>query len=118
MTVELEARKVPLRRDLEEVREGVLGVLDARFQQSVGGGHGGWTERMRGECGRVKTREVRRTNQVEPRHLKNCGLYSERDGEGWQHSRDLLCHRDCPGSCAEGGCRREGRRLGAGDSSR
>lgn len=39
VTVELEARKVPLRRDLEEVREGVLGVLDARFQQSVGVQH-------------------------------------------------------------------------------
>lgn len=36
VTVELEARKVLLRRDLEEVREGVLGVLDARVPAEHG----------------------------------------------------------------------------------
>ena len=60
---------------------------------------GSWTERMRGECGQVDTREATQPNQVSPGPFKNQGLYS------------APCPAYLPGQPHKAGCRREGRKL-------
>lgn len=85
-------------RQMEEERMSVL-VPQVCSRVSSCPGQGSWTERMRGECGQIDTREVTQPNQVSPGHFKNQGLYS------------APCPAHLPGQPHKGGCRREGRRL-------
>lgn len=84
---------------LEEVGEGVLAGLGDRVVTGHERPSGRESEearaaahRARGECGQVKTREVRGPSQGGPGPSRNCGLCSERDEEGLPLSRDPPCH--------------------------
>lgn len=85
-------------RQMEEERVSVL-IPQVCSRVSSCPGQGSWTERMRGDCGQIDTREVTQPNQVSPGHFKNQGLYS------------APCPAYLPGQPHKGGCRREERRL-------
>lgn len=56
-------------RQMEEERVSVL-IPQVCSRVSSCPGQGSWTERMRGDCGQIDTREAVITNQVSPGHLR------------------------------------------------